>query len=353
MNPRDGGRSEPLYPNLLQGFAISYGLWAVPVLLRWSLGLLPGASVALEAAGSLLLHGIVLATIGVVYRAAIRRGASMTVATALSLIAMIPAMTLYLGCEYLLGQWDASLQYPGAAPPPGVGQAVLVALVDSLTLCPFLAALIFLPLFARAHEERNNELELARRDAELLRIRAHLEPHFIINSLNAVAGLIEEDSAQARELLAVLGDLLREATSFKSLHRVRDEMAWLQRYIAIHEMRYSGLLHPELDVDPVTLDLFCPALILQPLVENAIKHGALRGAGYLAVRVAIEDGRLLLTVEDDGPELLPERVDGRGLQIVRRRLKLEAADAAELELGRESGHTTARVRLPLNRAGES
>jgi len=339
-----------LQPNLVQAFLLSYGLWLVPTLVRWSLGAFEARIVTYEAVAVPVLYLTVLAIIGAAYRVASPRVASLKAACAWSLLAAVPGISVLLGLDYMMGKWYPQFQNPAYNYPQSLGDALLIGLGESISLCTLLAAIVFLPLFARAHEDHDRQLELARRDAELLRIRTHLEPHFILNSLNAVAGLAEDDPGQARELLAALGDLLREATRFKPLHAVRDEITWLQRYVVIHEIRYPGL-HAEWDVDPDALDLYCPALILQPLVENAIKHGALRGGGRLVVRAAVVGDRLQLTVEDDGPELLPERVGGSGLAIVRRRLQLEAADATALELGREAGRTVARVRLAIDRRG--
>ncbi|MCY1053940.1 histidine kinase [Nannocystis sp. SCPEA4] len=354
MSPRDRGSAPRVAPrpNLVQAFAISYGLWLLPTLLRWSLGTFEGRLVAYEGVAVPLLYLAVLAVIGAVYGVAARRGASLKAACAWSLLAAAPAISVLLGLDYMMGQWYPQFHNPELRYPHSLGHALLIGLGESVSLCALLAAIVFLPLFAREHEDRDRELELARRDAELLRVRTHLEPHFILNSLNAVAGLVEDDPAQARELLAALGDLLREATRFEPLHKVRDEITWLQRYVVIHEIRHPRL-HATWDVQPETLDLYCPALILQPLVENAIKHGALRGGGQLAVRAAVVGDRLELTVEDDGPELLPERAGGNGLTIVRRRLEIEAAGATALELGREAGRTVARVRLAIDRRGEA
>ncbi|HTU62764.1 MAG TPA: ATP-binding protein, partial [Polyangiales bacterium] len=99
------------------------------------------------------------------------------------------------------------------------------------------------------------------------------------------------------------------------------------------------------DVAPETRGLSMPALLLQPLIENAIKHGALRGNGQLDVYARLVDGQLELTVSDDGPQLGAAREGGRGLDIVRRRLELEGHHGA-FELARAGDRTVARVRLP-------
>jgi sensor histidine kinase YesM len=117
----------------------------------------------------------------------------------------------------------------------------------------------------------------------------------------------------------------------------------------IHELRHPALLHAHWDVAADALSMACPALLLQPLVENAVKHGALRGGGHLTVRALVDDGELALSIEDDGPALGAPRLGGRGLSIIRRRLALEGLRADAFELVREGALTIARVRLPLRK----
>ncbi|MBX3211386.1 MAG: histidine kinase [Labilithrix sp.] len=334
--------------SLVQAFAIGYVVWFVPVFVRWAFASLSTRMVAYQGLWIALLYVLALGTIWIVYRAARARGLSLKVASALSLAATVPAMMISYLVDLQVGRWDASLSLLRPEEPRTLTYALATALFDSVAIATFLAAIVFLPVFARAHEERNHELERVSREAELLRFRAHLEPHFVLNSLNAVAGLVEDDPPQARELLAALGDLFREASAFHVLHRVEDEIEWLKRYVTIHELRHPDVLRASWEVDPDTLALTCPALILQPLVENAVKHGALRGGGHLLVRAALDGGTLTLTVEDDGPELGAPRAGGRGLTIVKRRLQLESERESGFELVREGARTVARVRLPAS-----
>ncbi len=337
--------------SLVQAFVIGYSLWVVPWVVRWALSDLSTRLLVYQLLWLGLLFTIALVTIWVVHRAARSRGVSLKIASVLSLVATVPAMMIAYSIDLHVGRWDPALSLLRPEEPHTLSYALGTALVDSVASAAFLAAIVFLPAFARAHEERNYELERVSREAELLRLRAHLEPHFVLNTLNAVAGLVEEDPPQARELLAALGDLFREAAAFHSVHRVEDEIEWLKRYVTIHELRHPELLQATWEVDPDTLELGCPALILQPLVENAVKHGALRGGGHLVIRSALEQGTLMLTVEDDGPELGPPRLGGRGLTIVERRLEIESVKTSAFELVREGARTVARVRLPANLRG--
>ena len=170
-----------------------------------------------------------------------------------------------------------------------------------------------------------------RSQSELERLRAHLEPHFLLNTLNAIAGLVTEEPREARRLLSCLGDLLRDAVQETSeLQRLDRQIAWLQRYAQILEARHHGSLRFRWEVAADCEGELLPRLLLQPLVENAVKHGALRredGAGEVVVSASrSENGTLVCVIEDNGPGMPDTEVrDGAfGLQAVRRRLELEA-----------------------------
>jgi signal transduction histidine kinase len=179
------------------------------------------------------------------------------------------------------------------------------------------------------------EAQQLRSEAELAHLRAHLEPHFLLNTLNAIAGLVTEDPREARRLLVCLGDLLRDAVQETSeLQRLDKQIAWLRRYAQILEARHHGTLCFRWDVAADCQQAMLPRLLLQPLVENAVKHGALRredGAGEVVVRASRRsDGALVCVVEDNGPGM-PDadvRTGAFGLQAVRRRLALEAHRAS-------------------------
>jgi LytS/YehU family sensor histidine kinase len=179
------------------------------------------------------------------------------------------------------------------------------------------------------------EAQQLRSEAELSHLRAHLEPHFLLNTLNAIAGLVTEDPREARRLLVCLGDLLRDAVQETSeLQRLDKQMAWLRRYAQILEARHHGALCFRWDVAPDVHQAMLPRLLLQPLIENAVKHGALRrgdGAGEVVVRASRrQDGVLVCVIEDNGPGIpdVDVRAGAFGLQAVRRRLELEAHHAS-------------------------
>ncbi len=204
------------------------------------------------------------------------------------------------------------------------------------------------PFAAHDARVRALEVEKLKTAAELARLRGHLEPHFLLNTLNAIAGLVTEDPREARRLLAALGDLLRDALrDGDEMQSVEQEEAWLRRYAEILESRHKGALSFRWEIDPAVRSVLVPRLLLQPLVENAVKHGALRrrGGGSVSVRAARgEDDRVVFTVEDDGPGFSdgPIRQGAVGLNVVRRRLELRFPNA-ELRIESSTDGTRAIV----------
>jgi hypothetical protein len=197
------------------------------------------------------------------------------------------------------------------------------------------------------------EAERLKSDADLARLRAHLEPHFLLNTLNAIAGLVTDDPRAARRLLAALGDLLRDATCEGEVQTVGAEVSWLRRYAAILEARHEGAITFRWDVDPQASELQVPRLLLQPLVENAVKHGALTRAkgGEVVVSVRFEAAADILhcTISDNGPGLGtgPARSGAFGLDAVRKRLSLKGPRAS-LVIDSSPDGTRAVVAWPVD-----
>jgi Histidine kinase len=337
----------PFRLDLLTSLVAGYTVWFIPCCARWATAGISWRAALYACVSNFAIYLLAVAIIGKGY--GFWRGRAHPPGRS-GIFALLGAIPL-IAVSYLFDYW-VTREHPalGWEPPTRAATAqhtLLWALTDSLGICIFLGAIFFLPTFARAHEERQRELERLQRAAELLRIRTQLEPHFILNSLNAVAGLVEDDAAQARELLAALGDLFRAATLFRPSHTVREELEWLRGYVTIHELRHPGVLKVTWEIDEACLDLSCPALLLQPIVENALTHGALRGGGHLAVRVCRESEELAFRVEDDGPALGEPRVGGQGLAITRRRLELDGLPGDAFVLSRDGDRTTAQLRVPI------
>ncbi|MBV9949803.1 MAG: histidine kinase [Myxococcales bacterium] len=208
------------------------------------------------------------------------------------------------------------------------------------------------PYAVESARVRALEAQQLRSRAEVARLRAHLEPHFLLNTLNAIAGLVTEQPREARRLLVCLGDLLRNAMQDASeLQSLEKQVAWLRRYAEIMEARHRGVLRFRWEVPEACGGAMLPRLLLQPLVENAVKHGALRrhdGGGEVSLRASTtDDGTLVCVVEDNGPGMLDADIrDGAfGLQAVRRRLALETPRAS-LRFESSGSGTRSIVEIP-------
>jgi len=270
---------------------------------------------------------------------------------------MLSAGTLYAALLYAMHLASPSL---AVLPPQGTawtGSAVLrVGFAMGLTYFGLWALAFVFPFALDDARFRALEARQLRTAAELARLRSHLEPHFLLNTLNAIAGLVTEDPRAARRLLASLGDLLRHSLRDEGeMQTLGEQIDWLRHYAQILEQRHAGHLAFRWEVGAGTRGALLPRLLLQPLVENAVKHGALgrKDGGTIEVRAALVDAKMLVcTVEDNGPGL-PEgtaRPGGFGLHSVRRRLALQYAERARLRLESSPSGTRSIVEIPIEEA---
>ncbi len=192
-------------------------------------------------------------------------------------------------------------------------------------------------------------------EAELRALRAQINPHFLFNSLNTVADLIVRDPVRAETMTLRLASIFRHvlAHSSRPMTTVREEIDFLRAYLYIEEARFGDRLRVEISVAPEAAGEEVPSLILQPLVENALKHGLgpKPGPGRLSVSVAVEGGLLRLRVEDDGVGPGQRRdSQGVGLTNVRERLTTLYQDRASVLMeAREGGGCQVTVRIPRGR----
>jgi signal transduction histidine kinase len=224
--------------------------------------------------------------------------------------------------------------------------------IDGIASFGLWAIAIAVPFAVRDANARALESEQLRATAELARLRGHLEPHFVLNTLNAVAGLVVASPAEARDLLGALGDLLRDSlTEGGETQTLGDEVEWLKRYAGILEVRHRGALRFDWDIAEETRKVRVPRLLLQPLLENAVKHGALRrrGGGEVQVHTSLEQGdRVRCVIEDNGPGTDPRlpRPGALGIRLLTRRLEVQYRGLASFHLESAEGVTRAIVELP-------
>jgi sensor histidine kinase YesM len=207
---------------------------------------------------------------------------------------------------------------------------------------------------ALALEARAATLEAQMHEARLSALRMELNPHFLFNALNSVAGLVRRgDGPRAIEVLSRLGGLLRLTLERQEGHEVPlgRELELLDLYLGIERVRFLDRLSVEVEVDPAARDALVPAFVLQPLVENAVRHGIARvpEPGRITIGARLVGPDLAIEITDTGPGIAtgPRPGEGLGLRNTRARLEQLYGSAAALRLERRpSGGTIATLSLP-------
>jgi two-component system LytT family sensor kinase len=193
----------------------------------------------------------------------------------------------------------------------------------------------------RAGELRAQQMAAELSEARLRHLTAQIEPHFLFNALNAISNRMHEDVDAADRMISQLGDLLRAAyeSDDSVLVPLGRELGWLRGYAAMMAERFRGRLAFEIEVDPGIETLRVPRLLLQPIVENAIRHGLQDGQGWLKVEVHGNGDSLQYTVSDDGVGLPDKPFErGTGLSNISRRLELLFPNSHELTFGSRDPH---------------
>ena len=200
-----------------------------------------------------------------------------------------------------------------------------------LFLLPYFAIVAFLHAVSYYNKYRERQLKTTRLEAQLAlahldMLKMQLQPHFLFNTLNAISALMHRDVDAADRMISLLSDLLRFSLEKDDRHQVslKSELEFLNRYLAIEKIRFRDRLTIDLDVDDECMEGQVPRLILQPLVENSIKHGiAMRSAaGRIGIRGRRLGTRLELHITDDGPGLTGSAIrEGIGLANTRARLE--------------------------------
>jgi LytS/YehU family sensor histidine kinase len=229
----------------------------------------------------------------------------------------------------------------GATSAAGSWSATFLRLLGSTFLLD-LPAYWLLVIVAEATRLSRLEGQLA--EARLLALKAQLQPHFLFNALNTVSVLMREDADAADDVLVRLSALLRKTLDSSAKHVVplREELELARTYLEIERVRFSDRFAWRIDAGDDALDAPVPPLILQPLVENAIRHGIARriAAGRIEIAAVRRNGRLRLTVRDDGPGVAAGARDGIGLSNTRARLEQQYGARHAFALASDRGGGT-------------
>jgi two-component system LytT family sensor kinase len=249
------------------------------------------------------------------------------------------------------------LFYPGAdlgSPSPGMMLLVILATV--------LAVATPIKIWNSARiEHRLQEQEKLLLAAKIEALKSQINPHFLFNTLTSISSLIRSQPETARTLINKLSGLLRRLLrSHEHFVTLREELESIDEYLDIEVVRFGPKLRVRKEIGPDTIDVVVPSMILQPLVENSIKHGLSRkvGVGTIVIRSWRENQRVVIEVEDDGMGFMMDRLDqpmasGIGLANVRERLRVIFGATYQLRLASEPGKgTKARIEIPELMAAE-
>ena len=345
-------------------------LWAWPIS-----GTLQGGAYIVRSGGRLLHHAILFLLAAPIYHFGLgfgwpdglrARGKVVVVNILLALLVVrVTPIVFVLSTVVVDGNWeDLSENLQLWAPMHATGSQWMMLLrfwMPTYVLGLVVVALVYTSRRSHRDSMRLAELSGQLANARMATLSAQLHPHFLFNSLNAVAGLIVDKPHQAVEMVARLGDFLRVALegTKRPWTTVAEEMSGLEAYLAVQKSRFHDRLRVTLTVDPQVLKARVPALLMQPVVENAIEHGLAKPGESLVVAVTIAPiaQRLHIVVTNSTPtipHLLTPNSFGDGLRNVAARLQTAFTGDACLSVGPHmAGGTRAELIMPLNLDGDA
>jgi len=285
-------------------------------------------------------------------------------------------------CRWLLRRYPSLLAFEWRALAASVTTGVVIAFVNEFVLSgihmtadlfvnciqfPFVLFMWCSLYFSIKHwnassqeRERLLRAEAEVREARLQALRYQLNPHFLFNSLNAVSTLVlDGEASAATKMLSQIGDFLRTSLNNQAALEapLAQEMAFTEQYIAIEKTRLGERLEVNLAICPDTLDAMVPGMLLQPLVENAVRHGvaSLREGGTVAIESELHDGRLRIIVRNSGRRRNGKHGEGEngiGKRNISERLQTLYGNDHQFWLEwPESGGCVVTVELPVRRIG--
>ena len=235
------------------------------------------------------------------------------------------AAALFIGLHSLA--WDAlagTIEVPGSSELSITLRFIIVFLV--LSLGSLLSWFLYLLEQQRKQLDRKREAEQLVKESELMLIRQQLQPHFLFNSLNSISSLVVSEPERSREMIGKLSELFRLALQGqqKKFQTFAEELHYLKLYLELEQMRCGERLQVELKVAPEAGNAHIPSLLLQPLLENALKFSLQAGKAYISIQVRTEAGQLLVELKNsfDPEENTTRGGTGFGLKAVERRLFL-------------------------------
>jgi sensor histidine kinase YesM len=227
--------------------------------------------------------------------------------------------------------------------------------------CFFVAGIFYTIIYHRNLKQKEieqAELKILTRDAELKALKLQMNPHFLFNSLNSINALVTKDPASARKMIAQLSDLLRMSleTHIKLMIPLKEELDLVHTYLSIEQMRFGDKMTIKEDIDPELLTQSFPAMLLQPVLENAVKHGiaSTRSGGTILLSIQKQDRFLIGSVINENNDAnfkisSPAPNNGISFHNIRQRLDRMYGDAYTWEIDQsEANKFKVQFKLPLN-----
>lgn len=258
---------------------------------------------------------------------------------------LILARVLTLGLAYFFSLPEAAEQFKSNYPIL-FGAGVLLYLLTTAVHYLFIAFEA-----SRTAEHKALELKVLAHEAELRALRAQIDPHFLFNSLNSISALTTQDPSAARKMCILLGEFLRKSLKLGAMERIplSEEIELIKNFLSIEQVRFGSRLKVDLSVRQGTENCSVPPLILQPLVENAIKHGISQMVdGGTVELVAMRRGSMLsVSVRNPVDEDKKKSTgDGIGLLNVKHRLSNLFANESRVDVAEKNGQFSVELELP-------
>lgn len=271
------------------------------------------------------------------------------------LVAGCAASGIVMGFGYIWGNFIDSLRL--AAPIIPLYDQWLAGIFSMIVLIFLLVAALHYVIIAfeksKETERQTLELQLLAQDAELRALRAQIDPHFLFNSLNSISALTTANPERARTMIILLADFFRNSLDLGAKNRIplSDELSLIDKFLTIEQVRFGSRLNVERMIDTPTLECKIAPLLLQPLVENAVRHGIsqLVDGGTITLKTKIQNTKLIISVENAfDPHYVPKKGTGLGIKNVRSRIQTLYGDDGRIRVEKNDGIFTVELSFPLH-----
>ena len=217
----------------------------------------------------------------------------------------------------------------------------------------WLFVIVAIKAYRHINEVKMNQLQLESnlRDSQLNTLKGQINPHFMFNSLNNIRGLILEDAPRARDIITRLSEMLRYSLTKNGINTIplKEELQTVDNYIEVSKIQFEDRLRFSIEVNPETINMGIPPMVIQMLVENAVKHGIgkIKEGGEVRLKVNTIGNDLVIIVQNSGKLLISDDSTKLGLENIKQRLALLYGSKAYFTLEENSNFVEAKIIIPL------